>query len=170
MKPPRSFGSDRKQASRRGARRKGQSFVGPAGDAADHDLYRPAETGELQRRLVRAVAMRAGAVDDEQRFFGPFGHAFRADLAMRQVQRARHVLPGIGLRRTDDMQQNEIRIARPERGGDIRAVGLDGKAPEEMFGGDGGGCGGVVGDEAHGSLSCCDEGDVAAPRAGLQMA
>src|SRR6185503_4934006 len=51
----------------------GEALVGPAGHAAQHHLHRPAKARKLQRRPVRAVAMRTGAVDDEQRIVRP-GH------------------------------------------------------------------------------------------------
>src|SRR5690349_2331866 len=44
---------------------KGQPLIRPAGNAADHQLYLTAQASQLQSCLVRTVAMRPSAVDDE---------------------------------------------------------------------------------------------------------
>ncbi|MCY1240263.1 hypothetical protein D9M72_531010 [compost metagenome] len=93
--------------------------------------------------------MRAGAVGDEDGIFGPLGHALGADLAVGQVDRARHVAASVSRVRADHMQEHEILLPAPQRMGDVGAVGLDAEAPGEMGNGNLGGSGGGFGDVAH---------------------
>ncbi len=46
-----------------------ETFIQPSGDAADHLFDWIAQRGKFHRSLVRAVAMRPGAIDHEQSVF-----------------------------------------------------------------------------------------------------
>jgi len=85
----------------------GGILVGPARHATEHQLHRPAEFGQAQRAPVSPIAMRAGAVDDEQGVLRPVGQPLGRHLSVRQVQRARHMRSGVGVRPTH-IQQHEV--------------------------------------------------------------
>src|SRR5215813_1507149 len=105
-----------------------KAVVEPAGDAADHLLHRPAQLGEPDRRPVCAVALRTGAVDDEQRLGRISFERSRGDARVRQIDGAGQVADTKQLRATD-VEQDEA--ARSQRSVNVPAVSLKReKAPE----------------------------------------
>lgn len=91
-----------------------EALVGPPSDAAEHELHRTSEACEPQGGLVGPVAVRAGAVDDEQRQHRLCGHTALGDLAMGQVDRARHVASGEE-RGAAHVEEDEVRRAGRDR-------------------------------------------------------
>src|SRR5215207_2889373 len=94
---PESGGGRHRRRSGSGALREWESFIGPTGYTAEHQFDRAAELRQLQGRAVSAIAMRTGAIDHEQRVLGPDGHALRRHLAMRKIERTRHVAARVRL-------------------------------------------------------------------------
>ncbi len=90
----------------------------------------------LQRALGRAVAMRAGAIDDEERIRRIGGEALGRERAVRDVDGARHVALGEELGRAD-VDEDEAGRAGAQGLCDVRAIGLEGEPLGEM--GDGAG-------------------------------
>src|SRR5690348_5683099 len=52
-----------------------EALIEPPGHPADHDLHREAEAREAQRGALGAVAVRTGAIDDEECSGRIGGHA-----------------------------------------------------------------------------------------------
>jgi hypothetical protein len=103
-----------------------EAFIGPAGHAADQQLGLEAETGEAEGSIVGAVAVRAGAIDDEQRIACPCRHTVRRHLAVRQVDRSWNMGFCEELRRAH-IEENEIDFAGRKGGMHVGAIGFEGK-------------------------------------------
>jgi ribosome-associated protein len=70
---------------------KRKAFVTPARHASDHFLDRPLQARQANGRLVRAIAMGAGAIHHEQRVRCIGGQGLGIDAGVRQVHCARNV-------------------------------------------------------------------------------
>src|SRR5207253_5600609 len=99
-----------------------KALVDPAGDPADHLLHRPAQRRQPESRAVRAVAVRACAVDDEERLGRVLLERARGNARMRQVDCAADVTAAEELGAAD-VEEDES--AGLERGMDVPAVGLE---------------------------------------------
>ncbi len=86
--------------------RQRETLVLPAFDSTDHLLDRPTEPGETNRRPVRAVAMRSGAIDHEDRAGWIAGKISLEDSPMREVDRSWNV-PGIEQCHTAHIKQHK---------------------------------------------------------------
>src|SRR5690242_6256359 len=78
MMPRRRYRSAARVPLSRGRGRCGLEFealIEPPGHAADHDLHRKAQAREAQRAAFGPVAVRTGAVDDEECSGRIGGHA-----------------------------------------------------------------------------------------------
>src|SRR6185437_16871373 len=98
---------------------------------ADHHLDRPAERTQPYGRARGAVAMRAGAVDDEERLRRPRVHSRGRDLAVRQAERPADVTLAEVLGAAH-IEQNESGWVRGKSLVDVPAIGLQPKQPLEM--------------------------------------
>src|SRR6185312_6418554 len=105
-----------------------EAFIEPAGDAADHHLDRPAERTQPYGRARGAVAMRAGAVDDEERLRRPRVHSRGRDLAVRQAERPADVTLAEVLGAAH-IEQNESGWVGGKSLVDVPAIGLQPKQP-----------------------------------------
>ncbi|CAM2151582.1 hypothetical protein PT2222_260070 [Paraburkholderia tropica] len=133
----------RRRANRRrrrgidGSRRLGslevEAFVEPTGDAADHQLHRAAEFCEPDRAARRAIAVRPRAIRHEQRVERIRFELRRDDLAVRQVDRARHVTLRVE-RGAAYVEQYEIGLAAAigERRMHVPAIGFERQRGAEM--------------------------------------
>ncbi|MCP1624328.1 hypothetical protein J2T47_003064 [Pseudomonas nitroreducens] len=145
-----------------------QTFVQPAGHPADHLLHRASQRGELRGGAVHAIAVRPGAVDDEQGARRELRHAPCIDLAGGQVQRSGYVPAGEGGSMAH-IKQDEILLAVLSRMVHVRAVGLERQAVAEMGEGVGGQGRGELADEAgHGKAPVEDGSTVCGSRSRLQ--
>lgn len=90
-------------------RQRGQweSLVLPACDAARHDLHQAPQPGQAQRAARGAIAVRASTVGDKKRIHRPVREFALDQLAMWQVDRARHVALGKQGRRPY-IEQHEV--------------------------------------------------------------
>ncbi len=129
-------GSGRRRQAGFTARRHSQALVDPPGHAARHGLHRKSEFGDAQRATIGAVAVRAGAVGDENGPRRPGGEPLGGDVAVRQADRARHVPCRIGGTATHIEHDEAWRL--PARGGvthgseDIGAIGLEREAAGDV--------------------------------------
>ena len=94
----------------------------PPGHAAEHDLDRQPEPRQTDRTPLRAVAVRAGAVEDEQRPGRMAGKARADELRVRDVAGTGHVGLGEELWAAH-VDEHEVR-ALGERVVHVPAVGL----------------------------------------------
>ena len=111
-----------------------EAFIQPARYPSQHQLHRAAQLGQSEGRPISSVAVRAGAIDDEQCLRRPARHPIRADQSVRQIERARNMGLRVGFR-TPDVEKNEVwgRVGGlPQGFVDIGAVGLQRQAAGEM--------------------------------------
>ena len=131
----------RKELRKPPAARDAEAFVEPAGHPADHDLHRPPEPREPHGCTMRAVAMRAGAVNDEHRV-ARIAAQYRLDeLAMRDVHGRRRVTVRVEIG-TAHIDQREVLPAVADGVVHVPAVGLEAECALEVRqrGGAVGGC------------------------------
>ncbi len=86
--------------------RQREPLVLPAFDSTDHLLDGPTEPSEPNRGAVRAIAMRSGAVDHEDRAGLILGKIPVRDSPVREVDRSWNV-PGIEQCRTPHIEQHK---------------------------------------------------------------
>src|SRR5262245_28168350 len=101
-----------------------KAFIPPAGHAADHLLDRVSQRREADRGLVRAIAVRAGPVHDEQLALRELRHPLPGHGPMRNVDRAGHVRLGKGLS-ASDVNEDEVRISSLHAFAYVPAIGLE---------------------------------------------
>ena len=109
-----------------------EAFIEPSDLAADHLLDGATQPGEPRAGLVCGVAMRPGAIHDEEGVEGVAGHALFGDCRMVQKLGTWHVCRVETCLTTEHVEQHEVRIAARHRFMDVPAVGLDGEQTFEM--------------------------------------
>ena len=68
-----------------------KTLVKPAGNPANHFFHRETQLSQANRRPMYAIAMRPRAINNEKRLARIVSHAFCADGAARNIDRARHM-------------------------------------------------------------------------------
>src|SRR5262249_1288117 len=94
-------------------RRQREAFVQPARPPADHHLNRQPKTRQPNGGFVGAVAVRSGAVHNEDLAFWILRHALGCDLSVRYVDSALHMPIGKDLG-SPDIGEDEVEIGRLE--------------------------------------------------------
>jgi hypothetical protein len=107
--------------------RERKALAWPPDDPTKHHFYGPADASQAQRRPIRTIAMRVGAIDDEERTRGPLCRRLFRDRRMRETDRARDMTFAECVRPAN-VEQNEILAAAAQRLMHIAAIRLEAEA------------------------------------------
>ena len=110
--------------------------------STDHFLHLAAQPREAKGAAIRAIAVGAVAINDEESVRPEGREISIVDSSMREVYRAGQVAPGVRLR-SSHVEDCELRIARFDRDVNVPAVRLERQQALEVggcLGWFGGGC------------------------------
>src|ERR1700727_1070308 len=93
----------------------GKSLINPADDASDHFFYRPTHLSEPDGSLVRPIAVRACAVDDDHSLLDILFHTIFRDREQRNVDRTGNVAFAVALT-SANIDENEVNSVGSEGG------------------------------------------------------